>query len=239
MSTTRFPNGLTNSKNKTCSDMPLLDPSLSHTYFNDFDSMAGFNNTTDTNSWDIDVVQAGAGDASIALTDLDGGAILITNDDANNDRVFVYKKGESFKFESGKELWFKARYKVSSATDEDSIVGLVITGTDPIGTIPTDGVWFQQTDTSANLVLRVVKNSTATDTTVTTLTADTFVTVGFYYNGKDQIQYFVNDVRLGVVTTLTNLPDDELLTVMFGCQNGSAAARTMTVDFILANKSPR
>lgn len=34
----------------------------------------------------------------------------------------------------------------------------------------------------------------------------------------------------------TNLPDDEELTVSFGIQNGAAAAKTMSVDYIMAVK---
>jgi len=109
---TRFPTGLTNTKNKPLSECIVLDPTTVHTYFNDFDDVAAFNSVTDTASWDIDVVGAG----SIALADGDGGRLLITNAGADNDRIFAYKKGESFKFVAGKELWFKAKFKVSSAT---------------------------------------------------------------------------------------------------------------------------
>ena len=35
-------------------------------------------------------------------------------------------------------------------------------------------------------------------------------------------------------TTLTNVTDDEDLTISFGIQNGAAAAKTMTVDYIFA-----
>jgi len=112
---------------------------------------------------------------------------------------------------------------------------LLITGTDPIGTIPTDGVWFQQTDGSANVVLKVVKNSTATTATVGTITAATDIELAFYYNGKDGIQAWVDGVYVDTLA-VTNLPDDEELTVMFGCQNGSGAARTMNLDYVLAIK---
>ena len=33
-----------------------------------------------------------------------------------------------------------------------------------------------------------------------------------------------------------NLPDDEELTISFGIQNGAAAAKTMTVDYVFASK---
>lgn len=34
------------------------------------------------------------------------------------------------------------------------------------------------------------------------------------------------------LSVLTNLPDDEELTVSFGIQNGEAAAKTLAIDYI-------
>ena len=45
---------------------------------------------------------------------------------------------------------------------------------------------------------------------------------------------FIDDSKVATETTLTNAPDDEDLTVSFGIQNGAAAAKTMTVDYIFA-----
>ena len=46
-----------------------------------------------------------------------------------------------------------------------------------------------------------------------------------------QVSYFVGSATpVGVVNT--NLPDDEELTVSFGIQNGEAAAKTMTIDYV-------
>ncbi len=64
---------------------------------------------------------------------------------------------------------------------------------------------------------------------------DTFINLGFYYDGVSQIQYFVNGV-LGGASVTTNLPDDEDLTVTFAIQNGEAVAKTMTVDYIFVAK---
>ena len=43
----------------------------------------------------------------------------------------------------------------------------------------------------------------------------------------------MDDAKVGEQTTLTNVPDDEELTIAFGIQNGAAAAKTMTLDFII------
>ena len=86
------------------------------------------------------------------------------------------------------------------------------------------------------LCLVVNKNGTATTKTgVATLVADTFVDLAFYYNGVDAIEYAVNGVKVGTAV-VTNLPDDEDLTITFGIQNGEAVAKTMTIDYIFVSK---
>lgn len=226
--TTRFPNGLTTaSKQSTLHDFVSIDPTQVHVFFDDFDRyVAG--------DWTITTTEAGAGNATEALTDADGGVLLITNDDADNDNDFFQKNGESFKFEAGKKLWFKARFKTNDATQSDIVMGLQITDTSPLDV--SDGVFFLKDDGDTNLDFYVEKNGTQTSSTaVSTIANDTYVTVGFYYNGDDEIAVFVDDVKQTSVAT-TNLPDDEELTISFGIQNGAAAAKTLSVDYIFAAK---
>ena len=69
---------------------------------------------------------------------------------------------------------------------------------------------------------------------------DTFVTLSFEYDpldvatGGSVFRVYQDDVQVGEVTSTTNAPDDEELTLSFGIQNGAAAAKTLTIDFILA-----
>lgn len=228
MATTRFPSGVTNiEKASTLGAMGQPDPTKFHSYFNDFDTFTAA-------EWTITTTEAGAGSATEALTDADGGVLLITNDDADNDADFFNKVGESFTVQAGKKLWFKARFKVSDATQSDFIMGLQITDTTPLDV--TDGIFFQKDDGDANLDFYVEKDNAATTATaIHTVVDDTYLTVGFYYNGSDEVQYFVDDVKLGSLAT-TNLPDDEALTISFGIQNGEAAAKTMSIDYVLAVK---
>lgn len=228
MSTTRFPSGVTNvAKSSTLGMAGMPDPTKFHTFFDDFDRFVAAD-------WTITTTEAGAGDASEALANVDGGVLLITNDAADNDADFFQKVGESFKFEAGKKLWFKARFKVSDATQSDFVMGLQITDTTPLDV--TDGVFFQKDDGDASLDFHVEKNNTATSASaIHTVVSDTWLSVGFYYDGVSEVQYFVNDVKLGTSAT-TNLPDDEELTISFGIQNGEAVAKTMSVDYILAVK---
>ena len=224
---TRHPSGITNSINEVLSDMGQLDPTQFHTFFDDFDRyVAG--------DWTITTTETGGSSASEALTDGDGGLLLITNDDADNDADFLQKVGESFLMEAGKKAWFKARFKVSDATQSDFVMGLQITDTTPLDV--TDGIFFQKDDGDTALDVYVEKDDTATsETDIHTMEDDTFVEVGWYYNGDDNVAVWVDG---GLVTNLatTNLPDDEELTISFGIQNGEGSSKTMTVDYIFAAK---
>jgi hypothetical protein len=116
----------------------------------------------------------------------------------------------------------------------DAFIGLVIsTATDPAGTAPTDGTWFQLTEGSATLTLKVSKNSTATSTNVGTVSDDTFLDVAYYYDGVSGIDVYRNGTYVATSVT-TNLPDDEELAVFMAIQNGAAGNDYLTVDYIYA-----
>lgn len=232
MATTRFPNGVTNvSQRSSLGAFGAPDPTKFHTYFNDFDTYV-------VGDWVITTTEAGAGSATEALADADGGVLLITNDAADNDNDFFQKVGESFLMEAGKEAWFKARFKVSDATQSDFVIGLQITDTTPLDA--TDGIYFMKDDGDALLDIYCRKNATTGSTSATgiaTVVADTYMTVGWYYDGKSAVKYFVNDVHVGTLDgSSTYLPDTEL-TVSFGLQNGEAVAKTMSLDYIFASKA--
>jgi hypothetical protein len=223
-STTRFPNGVTNVGEDTIfAALGQPAPTKFHTYWEDFDYYTAAN-------WTVTETQASA---TQALTDGDGGLLLVTNTAADDDLVALQKVGESFRFAAGKKLWFEARLKVSDATQSDLTVGLQITDTSPLDV--TDGVFFIKADGSTAVTLRVEKNNTASTASVGNMADDTFITLAFYYDGVSQVQYAVNGVVGGAVAT-TNLPDDEDLTVSFALQNGEAVAKTMTVDYIFVAK---
>ena len=222
---TRFPNGVTNvGEDSPFADLTMPAPTKFHTYYEDFDYYVAAN-------WTVTETQAGA---TQALTDGDGGLLLITNTAADDDLVSLQKVGESYRFASGKELFFEARLKISDATQSDVVIGLQITDATPLDV--SDGVFFIKADGSTSVSLLVEKNGTATTTSsVATMANDTFISLGFYYDGASSIQYSVNGVVKGTSVT-TNLPDDEDMTVSIALQNGEAVAKTMTVDYVFVAK---
>lgn len=200
------------------------NPTLnSYVYFDHF-------TTFDSNEWTITTTEAGTGSATEAIANEAGGVLLITNDNADNDNDFLQLKGEMFKFVAGKQLWFEARIKTNDATDTDIVLGLQITDTSPLAV--SDGVYFIKNDDAATVNFVVNKNSTlTTETAVATMVNNEYIILGFYYDGAGVLEYRVNREKIGT-SVLTNLPDDEELTVSFGIQNGAAAAKTLSVDYI-------
>jgi len=118
--TFRQPSGMTNAASgSTLWNYPAMDRTRVHEFWDDFDRYTAAD-------WVITNTEAGAGSATRALTDIDGGCLLITTDDADNDAVFYQSVAEGFLMEVGKEAWFKTRFKVSDATESDVIFGLQV-----------------------------------------------------------------------------------------------------------------
>lgn len=231
-----FPAGVSNArKNSTLSAMGTIDPTLFHTWFDDFDNF-------EADQWVITRVGV---TPTEAVANADGGRLLLTmaaTDDSSSSLQWSGDDAattvETFKFVAGKELWFKSRLQISDVLQSDFIMGLQITDTSPLAV--TDGIYFRKDDGDSDLDCVVIKASTATTNTLAgLLTNATDVTLGFYYNGKTgadgAIQFFVNDVKRATAP-VTNLPDTEELTVSFHMQNGEAVAKTMSLDYIFVSK---
>ena len=230
---THFPNGISNrTKGHPLFNYPYLDPSKYYTYFDDFfEYHSGIYTITTT--------EAGSGNASEAITSGAGGQLLITNDDADNDLDFFQLKGESLKWDSTKRMFFSARFKTNDATQSEIIMGLQITDTTPLDV--TDGIFFLKVDadTKPDLIIEKDNTSTLSILEMDAMEDDTFVTLSFEYDPLDVatggavFRAYQDNVQVGEITGTTNAPDDEDLTISFGIQNGEAAAKTLTIDFIL------
>ena len=230
---THFPNGVSNrTKGHPLFNYPYLDPSKYYTYFDDFfEYHSGIYTITTT--------EAGSGNASEAITSGAGGQLLITNDDADNDLDFFQLKGESFKWDSSKRMFFSARFKTNDATQSEIVMGLQITDTTPLDV--TDGIFFLKVDadTKPDLIIEKDNSSSLSVLEMDAMEDDTFVTLSFEYDPLDVatggavFRAYQDNVQVGEITGTTNAPDDEDLTISFGIQNGEAAAKTLTIDFIL------
>ena len=225
---TRFPNGVTNvADNALFADMVQPDPTKFHQFFDDFDTYAA-------GDWTVTETQAGA---TQALTAGDGGLLLLTNSAADDDLVALQKNPAAFTFTSGKKTFFRCRFKVSDATQSDIVIGLQVVDTTPLDV--TDGVYFLKADGSTAISVVCRKNATTGSTSassIATLANDTYIELGFAYDGEGKVFYEVNGNVVGSLDASSAYLPDTDCTVSFAIQNGEAAAKTMTVDYIFAAK---
>ena len=227
--TTHFTSGVTNvSSDGSLGKLKAPAPHKYHSYFNDFDTYLA-------SDWTITTTEDGTGSATEALADGDGGILLVTNAAGDNDHDFFQLVKEGFKYESGKQLAFHVRFKTNDATQSDIVAGLQLTDTTPLDV--TDGIFFLKSDGAATISFIVEKDSTQSTLTLpNSLADDTFMSLGFVYDPKDQKFHVYQDNVLAGTVVNTNAPDDEELTVSFGIQNGAAAAKTLSVDYVGAHK---
>lgn len=228
ISNTRFQYGVTNvSEVDLFADMVQPDPTLFHEYFNDFD-------TYTAGDWTVTETDSGA---TQALTAGDGGLLLITNTAADNDLVALQKNPAAFTFTAGKKTFFRCRFKVSDATQSDIVFGLQVVDTTPLDV--TDGIYFLKADGAATVDFICRKNASTGSTSasaVATMSNDTFIELGFYYDGQSKVAYEVNGSVLGSLDASSSYLPDTTCTVSFALQNGEAAAKTMTVDYVYVAK---
>lgn len=224
-SPTRFPPGVTNVEKNSVAGMYGLPYQASwHTYFDDFDTYTAGN-------WTV----TNAASGTVALTDADGGVLLVTNNTGATDSITLQKVGESFLLEAGKPAIFSARIKASEATNSALVIGLCITDTTPADA--TDGIFFSKADDATAITALCRKNATtgSTSATVGTLTTN-FMELGWHYDGVSTVTVWVDGAVAGTLDgSSAYLPDTELTPTIF-FQNGSAGAKNLQVDYLFASK---
>jgi len=230
----RYSDGVTNAAaGGLFGQFPMLVPTKMISLFEDFLPYTAAD-------WVKTATSAGAGTSAAAQSDTGiGGAVIITTAANEDDSLWLQRSHdggtndlEAIQFAVGKKAWFECKFQGNEAEQQDFILGIHKVATDPIDTAPTDGIWFQMDDGDENIDLHIVKNSIyTTASAIGTISDDTNVILGFYWDGVDTIHYFVDDIEKGTLSSGT-LPDDEYMTLSFGTQNGAAAAKTMTTDFL-------
>jgi hypothetical protein len=99
----------------------------------------------------------------------------------------------------------------------------------------TDGLWFSKAAASTSMNFNIAKSSAVTTLTgVATLANTTYVTVGWHYDGASTVSVYVNGGKVAGTTVLTNLPTANLNMTM-AVANGTAAANTLLVDYVLGS----
>jgi len=232
----RIPAGINNVRpTDLVSQMGMLDPRKFIVDFNDFMS---FNATSGE---DYIITNTGAATEVLSSAHGPGGVLLLTNAAADNDLCTLQRPVEAFRFTAGKQTWFAARVKLVNAatevTESDFFCGLIITDTTLEGGI-TDGVYFNKPDGTAGTIrlITTMNSNATTQNSVATFVHDVWIELGFYFDGANSLEVWVDNAKVATVPVVlgTSLVNDEELTVTFGIQNGTAAAKAMAIDYHLA-----
>jgi hypothetical protein len=186
--------------------------------------------------------------SSAGIIDDTGSSIQLTN--------------EVFDISSGNELWFETRLALVDADQTDVFAGFTINFiTNPENVLTAaDRIGFEILDESGNLIcvtersgtetrkicdgtttdglLRNIPATAAIDVTAATDPDDAgWLKLGIHVSGTNdsgggRAEFYVNDVL--VCVTITNIPDDELLSIALMQLNGEGVDNIMYADYIYA-----
>ena len=193
-----------------------------------------------TGGWICSVVDTGAANAEVidVLDSNTYGVLRMVTNSADNDVVQLQLNGSAFQYTSGKRLWCFARIRLQDANDGEVFFGLALEGdTNVFSTFPTDGIFFEKSETATDFDFHVRKNGSSTeDTTFSgqTLADSTWYEIGLVVDASGNVTpYFDGTAYTAVASGATNIPDDEDLTLYMAVQTGAAATRYIDFDWIL------
>ena len=206
-------------------------------YLNEFSHLPVDDQTHDPHEFTLTITETGAGDSTAVVTDVAGGALLITTDALEDDGYAMQLGhghggvGENVDLSSAFPTYFGIEFALNDVTQTDCLFGLCVTDTDCIGAV-TDGIYFRKVDGATTLNF-VVENTNAEDeTAAATLVADTYVTAEFYFNGTDVKAYINGTLVATVLASNTDFPDDELLRLTMELLTGDDSANTCTIKWV-------
>lgn len=222
--TTLIQGGITNAILGTDLETYLsVDPSTVHQYYNDFDVFTAGDWTNTGTHTPTNVLAAG-----------DGGILSMANLATSADLDQLTLKAATFTFTPGIQAWFKCRFSIADATNSIIVLGLQNLNTNALAA--TDGVWWQKNagGTTGNWIVSASSTQT-TSSQSQALVANTYSTVGFYYDGLALNLYYTG-TAVGTVS-VANLPlSTTNLALTMAVENGTSGAQTMLVDYIMAAK---
>ena len=181
-------------------------------------------------------VQTVGSDATATFGEGHGGTMVLTNaGGSDNDEMLCYQQSEWLLPNAAKKLEFETRLKCSRV-DASIFAGLTMrqqargeANATLLGS-GIDQVGFHL-DQTANIEFLYQDGTTSSDTDTTSdLVADTYITLGFVYDGSGKMKVYV-DGSLALTKTDGALPNQEVC-IQFGVRNGSAAATALTIDYV-------
>lgn len=191
--------------------------------------------THDPTEFTNTIVETGAGgDSTVAVTDVAGGAFLITTDNAENDGYKMQLghgaggAGENVSFAAEYPTYLGVKFQINDVDQTDCLFGFCITDTACLDAV-SDGLYFRSVDASAVVSLVLEKDSVESTTAMATMTDATDVHLEFFYWGSNLYAYADGVLMTTVADTNASFPNDELLRLTIEFLTGEATANTCTI----------
>jgi hypothetical protein len=237
--TTRMPKGLTNADSRQIMGAAgTPDPTWSQMYCEDFNTFApgDYTNTT-------------VGTGTATLIPWDGGAIALATSAGAADSVYLQLVSASYKNTAGRAMFFKFKGQLSEVINCVFHAGLMATDTTPQD--DPNGIYIRKPTGAATLQLVITVGGVPAVYPFPTsllLTAATDFEVGFMVDYLGNVAGFYNPGTGPKQQNTPNIPDGRvvsavapslptaLLAPSMGLLNSTAAARTLTADFIVASR---
>ena len=248
--TTRIPDGVTNAAPwQTFANVGVLDPSWAHVYHNDFDTYL-------PSDWTITLT--GTGTSALAVGAI-GGALLATTTAGAADANYYQLVQASFQLTPRETLHFKYFGILSDVTNDVFYAGMLSKSATPL--TATDGIYILKATGQAGLTLNSVIGGVTTSTPIPgTLVAGVAFELGLEVDYLGNLAAFFNPGTGGPFTapTLNSHPGRQAvifglnavtgqspsaaltqvaLSPSFGLLNSTAAARTLTTDYVTVASS--
>ena len=186
-----------------------------------------------------------SGAAAAIVADARSGELNLTSaNTTDNDGASIQGKQEYFSLPStaGNKLYYETRIKMSDVDQMDVLVGLTETfTTNPENALASSNIiGFLLTDGSAVIAGVTEASDTATtvtlDTTLSTLTNDTYVTLGFVAtkansDGNNKVDFYINRKYAG--TSTTNIPTANMKMMAMSVSGDATGQKITTLDYMM------
>jgi hypothetical protein len=205
-------------------------------YIQDFTDLPVDDTTGDPVEFVNTIVETGGGgDSTATLTDVQGGALLITTDNAEDDGYKMQLGdaggGESVALSGDYPLYFGTRFKINDVDQTDVLAGFAVTDTAALDGVDT-ALYFRSVDGSASLYVVLEKDTNESATSVATLADDTYITLEMLYFDHNLEVYVDGSLAATIADTDTNFPDNELMRLTIEFLTGETTANTLTMQWI-------
>lgn len=156
-----------------------------------------------------------------------GGALSIATDATSSAKTSSQQTQATWKMAAGKRLWFETRVQLHAPAEPDFMIGLASTDTTPLDAADRAVFRVKASDASGLIYSETSASSTgSSDSTGITAVADTYNTLGMYWDGVSTLKIYVD--RKWIRDYTVNTPAAQLkLTMYLG-----VVSETALIDYL-------